>query len=206
MISGLSDAILLAWLPLAAAPTPTSDLDSFLASLAKEPPQSIAFVEVHTSPLLEHEFVVAGTLEYAAPGRLSRIVTEPYQERSDIDYGEVRIVREGRPERRFSLRRNPELGGLLAAFSALLSGDRATLEENFEPSLTAEAKSWQLDLAPRRAGPRNRIGQIRVRGTSDMPACIVVFTKDGEATTEILLGAAASNPDRERMRKDHCGV
>ena len=130
MISGLANALIGSWLYLAAAGVAPTDLDSLLAALAREPPQSIAFVEVHTSPLLEDDLVVAGSLEYAGSGKLSRVVTKPYRERTDIEDGEVRIQRDGRPERRFPLHRNRELGGLLAAFSALLAGDRASLERS----------------------------------------------------------------------------
>ena len=205
MISGLANALIGSWLYLAAAGVAPTDLDSLLAALAREPPQSIAFVEVHTSPLLEDDLVVAGSLEYAGSGKLSRVVTKPYRERTDIEDGEVRIQRDGRPERRFPLHRNRELGDLLSAFSALLAGDRASLERSFEAVLALQPAGWQLDLTPRNDGPQDRISRIRVRGVGDVLACITVVTTEGNTATEILLGAAASDPDHESRRKEHCG-
>ena len=194
MNSGRTNACLGTLLLLAAGAAGAADLDSLLQSLAREPPQTIAFVEANRSALLEHDLVVSGVLEYPAKGRLSRVVVEPYRERTDIDGSEVRIRREGKPERRFSLRRSAELGGLLSAFSALLAGDRAALEVSFEPAVEFRPDGWQLDLVPRQAGRQDRVGKVRVQGTGDEPACIAVMMRDGSVATRILLGAAADDP------------
>jgi len=196
MISGLADACLGCLLLFAAAGAGGPDLDSLLKSLAREPPQKIAFVETHASPLLDQDLVVSGVLEYRGKGQLSRVVTEPYRERTDIDGSDVRIQREGLPERRFSLRRSAELGGLLAAFSSLLAGDRTALESSFETTVEFQPSSWQLDLVPRQAGRRDRVGRIRVRGVGDAPACIAVVLQDGSTSSVIQLGTAASDPGR----------
>lgn len=191
MTSGRAEACLGCLLLVSAGAAGAADLDSLLQSLAREPPQTIAFVETHTSQLLERQLVVSGMLEYKGNGKLSRVVTVPYRERIDIDGSDVRIQREGRPERRFSLRRGTELSGVLSAFSALLAGDRTALEASFE--LTAEflAGGWQLDLVPKKSGRKDRIGEIRVRGEGDAPACLAVLGPDGSAATVIRLGAAA---------------
>lgn len=206
MISGRASAALL-WLVLspvaAAAGGPAQEIESLLAALARQPPQSIAFTEIRSSPLLDRVLVVSGTLEYAGPGKLSRIVTVPYAERTDIDGDKVRIYRAGRPERRFSLKRAPELGGLLTGFAAILGGDRVALEREFELSL-ANGASWQLTLTPRSSRLRARVASIRVRGADDAPDCIVTVTKNTGAEAELLLGAAATDPDIARQRALHC--
>jgi hypothetical protein len=191
MTSGAVDGCLAGLLWLAAGAAGAQDLDGLLRSLAREPPQTIVFVETHRSPLLEEELVVSGVLEYRGEGRLSRVVTEPYRERTDIDGSDVRIQREGRPERRFSLRRSAELGGLLAAFSALLAGDRAVLEARFEASAEFLPDGWRLDLVPKNPAPQEGVATIRVWGAGDQPACIAVLAPDGGAATMIRLGAAA---------------
>jgi Outer membrane lipoprotein carrier protein LolA-like len=202
MISGLVDACFGCWLALSAAATGGPNLDSLLASLAREPPQKIAFVETHRSPLLERDLVVSGVLEFRGKDSLSRIVTEPYQERTDIDGSDVRIQREGRPERRFSLRRSQELGGMLSAFSSLLAGDRAALESVFDPSVEFAAGGWRLDLVPRQSGRQDRVAKIRVTGAGDAPACIAVLMQDGSATTVIRLGE--TNPAAEAADSGAC--
>ncbi len=187
-------------LVLAANAAGAADLDSLLRSLAREPPQSIAFIETHASPLLEGELVVSGELEYRGDGKLSRVVNAPYHERIDIDGTDVRIQREGRPERRFSLRRSAELGGILSAFSALLSGDRAVLESSFEPTVEFRPDGWELDLAPRQA---DHIGRIRVWGKGDAPSCIAVLASDGSMATMIQLGmdAPGQTPACNELRR-----
>ncbi len=190
MTSGLVKRCFGVLLLLAPAAAGASDLDSLLRSLAREPPQTIAFVETRRSPLLTQEIVVSGVLEYRGISKLSRVVTEPYRERIDIDGSDVRIQRDGRPERRFSLRRSAELGSLLPAFSALLTGDRAALDAGFETSAEFLLDGWQLDLVPRPAGRQEHSETIRVLGERDVPTCIAVM-KDGTASAVIRLGIAA---------------
>jgi len=197
MTSGLIEACFGGLLVLAsAAAADAANLDSLLRSLAREPPQVIAFVETRRSPLLTQDVVVSGVLEYRGTARLSRVVTEPYGERIDIDGSDVRIQRDGRPERRFSLRRSAELGNLLPAFSALLTGDRAALDAGFETSVEFLPDGWQLDLVPRQTGGQERIEMIRVRGEGDAPACIAVLAQNGTASAVIRLGAAARDAGR----------
>ena len=188
MISGLLEACLGCWLSLTASGAAGGDLDALLAALAREPPQSIAFTETHRSRLLKSDLEVSGVLEYRGRHSLSRVVTEPYRERTDIEGSDVRIQREGRPERRFSLRRSEALGGMLSAFSSLLSGDRVALESAFDTSVADEGGGWRLDLVPRQRDPANPVARIRVTGTGGAPACIAVLAEDGASATIIRLG------------------
>jgi hypothetical protein len=194
------------WLVAALVPAaePVSGMESLLTALARAPPQAIAFTELRSSALLEGELIVSGTLEYSAPGKLSRIVTQPYEERTDIDGDEVRITRADRPERRFSLRRAPELRGLLTSFSAILGDDRAALDREFELSLATAETGWQLTLIPRSKRARASIGSIRVRGAGDTPSCIAIDGNGGESTA-LLLGTAAG-PDAIAERNMNCGA
>jgi Outer membrane lipoprotein carrier protein LolA-like len=207
MISGRVSATVAALLlvpAIGAVEAPTASLDSLLAMLARQPPQSIAFSEVHTSALLNRELIVGGTLEYAGPGKLSRVVTTPYSERTDIDGDLVRISRADGSERRFSLKHAPELGGLLTGFTALLAGDRAALEREFEIAVAGDRTAWQVTLTPRSNRVRARIERVSVHGTGDVPACIVTRSKDARAETELLLGTAAADSADVNLRERHC--
>jgi len=205
MISGRISATLLSFTLAAPVALPqVRDIDALLAALGREPPQSISFTEVHSSKLLEHELVVRGTLEYSGPGKLSRIVAEPFAERTDIDGDSVRIHRENRPDRQFSLKRAPELGGLLTGFLAILGGDRAALEREFELALADGASGWQLTLRPKNTRTQTRIAAIRVRGAGNTPDCIVTVSRDGGAATDLLLGDAALEADIAEQRRIRC--
>jgi hypothetical protein len=205
MISGRVSAAFLSLIVAApAGPGQVNGIDALLAALSREPPQSIPFTEVHSSRLLEHELVVSGTLEYSGPGKLSRVVAEPFAERTDIDGDSVRIHREDRPDRQFSLKRAPELGGLLTGFLAILGGDREALEREFELALTDGAAGWQLTLRPKNIRAQARIGAIRVRGAGITPECIVTVSRDGRTTTELVLGNASREADIAGQRGAHC--
>jgi hypothetical protein len=205
MISGrVSATLLTVVLAAPAALAQARDIDALLAALAREPPQSISFTEIHSSGLLEHELVVSGRLEYSGPGKLSRVVSEPFAERTDIDGDSVRILRDDRPDRQFSLKRAPELGGLLTGFLAILGGDRAALEREFELAFVDGATGWQLTLKPKNIRAQARIAAIRVRGFGDAPDCIVTVSRGSGATTELLLGNAAREPDIIGQRGTRC--
>jgi Outer membrane lipoprotein carrier protein LolA-like len=205
MNSGLIDVAV--WLLAAVSATDEpNEIASLLESLAREPPQEIAFVEVRASPLVEGDITVSGVLEYTAPGKLSRVVTEPFWERTDISGDDVRIMRRGQRDRRFSLDRSPELAGLLTAFTALLAGDHDALERMFEVSYAPTREGWRLRLVPRRPRIADRIARISIEGTGDAPVCIAVVATNGAATTQILLGQAAAGFDRDAPRSNPCGA
>ena len=149
-----------------------------------------AFVEVRWSPLLKRALVSRGTLEYKGPDALARHVTAPYREDTEIAGDEVRVAREGRKEQRFSLARAPELRGLLAGFPALLGGDRAALEREFEAAVELGREGWTITLTPRAEQTRKRIARIVIDGRGDEPRCVTADAAGGSASV-MLLGAAA---------------
>ena len=180
------------------------DVDALLASLVRKAPETIPFLEVRASPLLEREITIEGMLEYLGPGQLTRNVTAPYVERTVIDGDVVRVRREGRPERTFFLGRAPGLGGFLAGLAAILSGDRATLEREFEISLTGTTDDWQLTLVPHSREVRERVDRIRLRGAYDSARCIVTVSADGATASELVLGGAVAAAGSAEQRARHC--
>lgn len=131
--------VLLASFLLTATATADPSIADLVGSLARPAPDKVEFVEARFSPLLEAPMTVSGTMEYLAPGKLARTVVAPYLEETTIDGDNVVVRREGEKDRRFSLRRAPELRGLLGSFSAILSGDTGALEEFFDLSLRANS-------------------------------------------------------------------
>jgi len=193
------------WLGIAAAVTSqAAPLGEFLAGLARPAPDRVSFTEVRFSPLLDAALVVSGELEYLGPGELSRHVREPYEERTVIEGDRVTVSREGEAERSFSLKRAPELRGLLASFAAMLAGDARTLERFFTPKLTGPAGDdarWTLELEPRREKLHARLGTLRVYGTKKSPHCISMGGAGGQGSV-ILLGPAASAAQGEPRTQD----
>lgn len=171
----------------ATSPDAAVDARTLIRGLAKPPPATIDFTEVRFSSLLKQPALVSGTLGYESATALDRNVTRPYRETTHIRGGSVRIQREGEPERSFALKRAPELQGLLQAFTALLAGDPAAVERDFQTTVSGDLDDWQISLRPRDARLAKRVDQIRIDGHNDLPRCFAVI-ENGTGASIMLLG------------------
>ncbi len=167
------------------------DADTLVEQLARTPPATIDFVEARFSRLLVRPIVVAGELAYLAPQSLDRNVAAPYRERTSIRGGSVTVERDGERTRTFSLRRAPELRGLLAGLSSLLAGDRATLAGEFRVSAAGDEAAWRLDLAPRDSSVRRGLEAIVATGARGELRCLVLRNASDGATVMLLGDSAA---------------
>jgi hypothetical protein len=179
---------------LAATPAAALDADTLIAKLARPAPASIAFTEVRVSPLLREPLVISGELEFSGPGSLDRHVRKPYHEDTSIRGESVRVEREGEQSRSFALKRAPELRGLLAGFSSLLSGDVAGLKRSFEVQTQGTEQAWTLQLVPLDARARKRLQKLEIVGHDAIPRCFSLLTGDGGASVMVLGEAAATVP------------
>lgn len=197
-VVGLAALLLLA--PGAVWCAGSSELDAILKSLARPAPSSTPFVEAHFSPLLTRPLVVSGELEYLGPDALARTVEKPYHERSEIRGDTVTVERQGEPAQTFSLQRVPEMRSLLASFAALLSGNVAALEQQFQLDLHGDARLWTIGLTPRDPEVHQRIRSITVSGSGSEPRCLTTFEANDDTTLMLLAGAAKAPlpaaPDR----------
>lgn len=115
----------------------------------------------------------------------------PYREHTAIRGESVKVERDGEKPRSFALKHAPELRGLLSGFSAMLSGDAATLRQTFNVKLAGDANAWTLELTPLDTKAQRRLREIEVTGHENEPRCFAMTTADG-ASSVLLLGAAAS--------------
>jgi hypothetical protein len=168
------------------------DAKDLISKLAQPVPTSIAFKELRFSPLLDHPSVVSGRLSYLGPESLDRLVTQPYREKTLIRGESVRVEREGEKLRTFALKRAPELRGLLTAFSAMLAGDAAAVERNFELSATGASGQWEISLTPRDERARKRLRELTMTGRQNQPECFSLAGGDGTQSI-MLLGESASH-------------
>src|SRR3546814_422540 len=63
--------------------------------------------------------------------------------------GHATGAREGKSPRSFALSRGPELARLQASFGALLSGDRAALEQHYAVHAEGTRRKWKMTLTPK---------------------------------------------------------
>ncbi len=164
--------------------------DQLIRSLTRPAPASIAFTEVRLSPLLQEPLIVSGELGYSGPASLDRRVMHPYRELTTVRGESVRVEREGEPVRSFALKRAPELRGLLSGFSALLTGDTASLRRNFDISSRLESDDWAITMTPTDAKARRRIKQLSATGHDTEPRCFTLTIADGGSSV-MLLGDAS---------------
>ena len=167
--------------------------------MARPAPASTPFVEAHFSRLLSRPLLVSGQLEYLGSDALARTVQQPFQERTDIAGDSVTITRGGR-QQKFSLQRAPELKLLLGSFTALLSGNRAALEQQFSLGVDGDGRQWSLQLTPLDARVHARIRSIKVQGAGAEPRCITTTEADDSVTVMLLADAARVSPPKDVQR------
>ncbi len=176
--------------PLCAAPPEAFDPGWVLQKLARPLPASTEFLELRGSPLLKTPLRVQGRYRRPDARTLVREVTAPYHETTTLRDGEATLVRDGKPPRRFSLARVPELAGLQSGFGALLSGDRAELERHYRVSGEGRREAWQLQLQPLDAAVAAQLRALRLYGRGAELRCIESVPAHGEVQRTLLAGAA----------------
>ncbi|WP_328230415.1 MULTISPECIES: LolA-related protein [Lysobacter] len=190
--------ILAAQAPAAIAPAAqAADAAWILPRLAQPIPARTDFVEVRGSALLKAPLRVAG--EYRRPDAttLVREVREPYAETTTIrtgdkpGQGEVSIARAGKPAKKFSLSRAPELVALQASFGALLGGDLAALEGHYRLGAEGTRRQWTITMTPKDAKVAARIREIVLLGRDDELRCIETRPARGNEQQRTLLASAA---------------
>lgn len=159
------------------------------------------YLEVRYQRLLKAPLVLRGELTYGGPGKLSKSVTRPYRETTAIDGEQVRVTREHETPRRFSLRRAPELAGVLASFGAMLAGDAATLRAYFDVVLDRAGAGWTIALVPKDARTRQRVAAIEIDGRDAAPRCFALREPDGDASY-LLIGDASRAPLEAEPARD----
>ncbi len=176
--------------PLYAAPPEAFDPGWVLQRLARPMPARTEFVELRGSALLKTPLRVQG--EYRRPDAqtLVREVTAPYREVTTLHAGNATMQREGKPPRRFALARAPELAALQSDFAALLSGDRAALEQRYRVSGQGRREGWQLQLQPKDAAVAAQLRELRLYGRGAELRCIESAPAKGDAQRTLLAGAA----------------
>lgn len=169
-------------LTIGSRPVRSLEIEELEAKLSREPPVVTPFVEYRFSHLMKTAARSSGTLAYRSAGLLTRTVTAPYREHTEIAGDEVSIQRGDRAARRMSLHRLPQLRVLLASFRAMLDGNIGDLATDFSVSVDGKADSWVLTLRPRDPRVLRSLERVEVHGAADRPWCLEIVEPDGDAT------------------------
>ncbi|QDH71634.1 fatty acyl CoA synthetase [Lysobacter alkalisoli] len=163
--------------------------DWVLAKIARPAPARTPFLELRGSALLKAPLRVVGEYRREADDALIRQVLSPYTETTTIADGMVRIERDGRAARRFSMSRAPELAALQASFGALLAGDRERLEQHYDLEVEGSRRAWSLHLSPHDPDLAARVSGMTLYGRGAELRCIESTPVDGGVQRSLLAGA-----------------
>lgn len=174
-----------------AAATPPEPA-ALLGALRQAPPSQAEFFERRGSPLLEAPLQLRGMLERPIAGTLVKRVESPFREVTRIERERVVVEREAAPARRFSLRRAPELGALVASIEAVLGGEVALLERHFTLRMEGETAAWTMHLQPRDRRLAKRVTSLRFLGAGEELRCMDLVLAGAETSRTWLAGYAAA--------------
>jgi outer membrane lipoprotein-sorting protein len=131
----------------------------------------------------------SGTLIYQAPNRLERHVPKPLPERAVVENGRMTLEFETdtgqRSRREFALADLPGLSPFFTALRAVLAGDAAALQQDFEVAFEGDEQNWRLKLTPR-AGNNRYVRDVTMGGRGDDILTIEVRQKNGDSSRTTL--------------------
>lgn len=168
---------------------------ALIKAMGQPAPARTAFAEARFMRVLDQPLVVSGELAWLGGDRLERRVDKPRKESFSIADGEVTQEREGRSSRHFSLKRAPQLQGLLDSFTALLSGDTSRLGNAFAIAHAGNPGGhWSLTLTPRDPQVAKTVARIRVDGERHEARCLIMQEADGDVSFDLLGKLAKKMP------------
>lgn len=168
-------------------------LSSVIANVSVQPPSTVTFNEQRHSAMLKEPLLLTGRLEYPAAGYLRKIIEHPFEETIRVSQQQIEVTRDGQTQR-LSLKSNRLMQTLLGGIEALLAGDTARLEKDFEPTLTGTAADWVLRLQPRVKRVAAHLQYIEVRGDAASVQSIRIQFDDQEWQLMELHTATSERP------------
>jgi Outer membrane lipoprotein carrier protein LolA-like len=169
--------------PQSDAPQPgaPAQLDQLMQLLAARRHGHVAFSEVQTLAMLDRPLESSGELLYDAPDHLEKRTLRPKPEDVILEHG-VLTDQRGRRTRTVDLAAYPQLSPLIESLRATLSGDRASLEREFEVRFAGDLADWTLELTPRAAATARIVHEVRMAGSRATLKSVEILQADGDRT------------------------
>lgn len=164
------------------APAQTSwGMEQVMRALGEIDIAESTFVERKESLYLTETLVLSGTISFRAPDKLTKHITEPFEETITID-GDTVIIDKAKEQnqRRYSLAANPAVKTILESVRATLAGDLSGLEDYYSANLWGDAGQWELHLIPRNEQILELIEFISVHGSYGKISRIETLEIDGD--------------------------
>jgi outer membrane lipoprotein-sorting protein len=178
---GLAIATAAALAGAAEAPAEHS-LEALMQGMAGTPGVVARFREVKELALLTAPLESRGTLYFAPPDRLARIVEEPGRSRLVID-GKRLLFHDAAGGEEVDLSDNPIAREYVSNFIVLFNGDLAALRERYAPSFRTDGPRWTLELLPRSRPLSDFVERVTLRGEGRALTRMELLESDGDRTT-----------------------
>ena len=155
-------------------------LETLMARMAAAPARRARFQETRRFAALDGALESRGWLSFtrdASGGRLEKVTEWPEAERLQVDGARIIVTAGNDPPRVIDSGMAPQLGVLIDAIRAPLSGDVAALRHGFEVKLSGTLQQWHMELVPRLAGV---LRVARLDGSGDVISRVEVVQPNGD--------------------------
>lgn len=139
------------------------DLKALMQRMAQRKTGEARFTEERIVKGIDGPLMSSGTLTFAAPDRFARHTLQPTKESMEVQ-GRTLLLKRGNRTRQMEMDMVPEVGALLDAMRATLTGDAALLQKHFAAELTGNDAKWVLRLKPRDERLARQVQQIELVG------------------------------------------
>ena len=176
----LINLALLSWLCCPTVNASDWGIDKLMQAMAEQQTQQARFTETREMALLQQDMTSQGALTFERPDRLTKQFDQPHGLRYEIVAKRLLIQRSDGSEEIIRLENAPQLLAFVSAMRAVLAGDRNSLQEHFELSLTGQRQDWQLHLTPKARQLASQLRGIEITGSSNRITTFLVTEQAGD--------------------------
>ena len=171
----------------------TFDLKTLMQRMAQRKGGEARFTEERTVKGIDGPLMSSGTLSFTAPDRFARHTLQPTKESMEVQ-GRTLLLKRGNRTRQMEMDMVPEVGALLDAMRATLTGDAALLQRHFGTELTGNDAKWVLRLKPRDERLARQVQQIELVGQAADLRSIELQLANGDRSLMLLEPVQAPAP------------
>jgi outer membrane lipoprotein-sorting protein len=139
------------------------DLKALMQRMAQRKSGEARFTEERMVSGIDGPLMSSGTLSFSAPDRFARHTLHPTRESMEVQGRTLLLRRSGRT-RQMDMDSVPEVGSLLDALRATLTGDATLLQKYFRTDLSGTDAKWVLRLQPLDERLARQVQQIELVG------------------------------------------
>lgn len=169
------------------------DLKALMQRMAQRKAGEARFTEERTVKGIDGPLLASGTLSFSAPDRFARHTLHPTKESMEVQ-GRTLLLKRGTRTRQMEMDMVPEVGALLDAMRATLTGDAALLQKHFATELTGNDAKWVLRLKPRDERLARQVQQIELVGQAADLRSIELQMAGGDRSLMLLEPVQAPAP------------